>query len=437
MDIWVAEIVNGAARDLRPLGPPVNTPGNERSPWLDATSGTLWFASDHLPGLGGYDLFTAPYNTQGVGTPVNAGVPFNSPANDLYPMVLPQRGEGWLTSNRKGSFAAKGETCCNDLYRWRFPATADTLPVPVAIADTTVPVAITDLQAFQGRFPLKLYFHNDEPDPRSWAITTRVDYGDAYTAYRSLLPEYEREQEDPAVIDRFFTEEVDRGWNELNELTVALQKALDAGNSMTLEVRGHASPLARNDYNRNLSSRRIESLRNFLRKADDRSLLPYLNGTSANGATLVVRELPFGEEQAAAGVSDDLRDLKRSVYSLGAAQERRIEVVAVEWNDLSSSEKKDRLLKFVGPLEQGTPRQFVFTIPNNGQTPLRTTGGQADCGCTTAVLPDQAIPPGGSAEVIVEFSGRAPLGPFRRTVTVELDGAPGRIDLVIEGTVVP
>ena len=47
------------------------------------------------------------------------------------------------------------------------------------------------------------------------------------------------------------------------------------------------------------------------------------------------------------------------------------------------------------------------------------------------------VRPGSEVPVVVVFNGRAPLGPLERTVTVRTNGTPERIELVIEGEVVP
>jgi len=95
-------------------------------------------------------------------------------------------------------------------------------------------------------------------------------------------------------------------------------------------VRGYASPLAKSDYNKNLSLRRIESLVHYLERWDSGALLPYLNGTAANGGRLFIERSPCGKSTADASVSDRLDDLRHSVYSVGAAKERRIEIEQVE-----------------------------------------------------------------------------------------------------------
>ncbi len=442
MDLWQAELYDGKAENLYPIGKPVNTPGDERSPWYDAVTNSLWYSSDFLPGHGGFDIFSAAFGDDMFAGPVNAGRPINSPANDLYPVYDPLHGEGWLTSNRAGSFATKGETCCNDLYR--FPITPEQkgtlVQPPVGTnASTLQPVrsssdVLTDLAK---RFPLKLYFHNDEPEPRSWTTTTPLTYSTCYANYIALETEYASANDDPAVITRFFEQAVHQGYHDLAELIGALWPVLEEGKSITLETRGHASPLARTDYNRNLSRRRIESLRNHLRTVDNGRLRPYLDHTASNGAKLSIEELPFGEERAADGVSDEPGDTKRSIYSVEAARERRIEVVALQLHTATNGIEYDRQVAQLGTLIQGMERITRFTIENKGASPMRLLHAEPDCGCTTAQLPAASIAPGDRAFVDVVFNGHAPDGPLRRTVGITTDGMPQRIELVIEGQVVP
>lgn len=436
-DIWQAELIDGEAKYIYPLDRPVNTPGNERCPWYDAATNTLWYSSDFLPGLGGYDIFSAAFSDDLFANPVNAGQPINSPANDLYPVHDPARGEGWITSNRVGSFAAKGETCCNDLYRFTLPHAE---PPTVAELDPQVirPMTVVErLSTMREQFPLKLYFHNDEPEPRSWATTTAQTYGDTYEKYTALQSTYEADNEDPLVIRDFFVNEVTRGFSELAALAEALFPVLEEGRTITVETRGHASPLARNDYNRNLSMRRIESLRNHLRTVDGGRLLPYLNGTASNGARLEIRELPFGEERAAQGVSDDLGNLRLSVYRVDAARERRIEVVALQLLERAEDVELERQTAQLGDLPQGMERRVRFTLQNSGDKPMRLLHAEPDCGCTTAKLPEGAIAAGESKEIEVVFNGHAPEGPLRRTVMIDTDGVPRRFMLSIEGRLVP
>ncbi len=337
MDIWRGMIIGTELIDKKPLGPPVNTPGNEVTPFLDASDNMLYFSSDFLPGMGGYDLFKSLLEYNGAGHPINLGVPFSSQANDLYPAVNGASGTGWITSNRAGSFAEKGETCCNDLYRFSYPQEK-----PVAVTpkpDTTELGAIKEKQerrltSLREKLPIRLYFHNDEPNPRSWDTTTVLDYAATYRSYAARRTEYDSawhaKPGDSTAFDAFFTRQVEPNYNLLNTFISLLEQALAEGQKITLQVRGYASPLAKSDYNKNLSLRRISTLIHYLERTDNGALLPYLNGTATNGGALVVVKKPFGKSTADTSVSDRLDDLRNSVYSVGAAKERRIEIEQVE-----------------------------------------------------------------------------------------------------------
>lgn len=439
MDIWQARLVDGAAVDVHPLPPPVNSPGNERCPWYDSRSGTLWFSSDHHPGFGGFDIFHSTFANDVFGPVMNSGRPLNSPANDLYPSFDIARDEGWLTSNRIGSFAAKGATCCNDLYRFkRSTATimAGTVEKEAKRDTQLVRSGTVELRMIADQLPLKLYFHNDDPDPRTRSRTTIQDYATTYRRYRSLMPAY-LSQGDAGELTRFFSDEVDKGYLDLAELTIALRRTLERGTSVSLDVKGHASPLALNDYNQRLSERRIESLRNHLMRVDGAALAPYLGSVAANGAVLHLRPLPFGEEASMPGISDELTDLEHSVYSVSASRERRIEIVAIRIDPSDSPTIERTLRKELGELRQDEQRVIPFLLENQGEQPMLILDVKADCGCTTADIRTDRIMPGGSLTVDLVFNGRAPFGPLERSVIIRTNGSPEMFRLVIEGTIVP
>lgn len=83
------------------LGHPINTPGNEMSPFVDA-EGRLYFSSDWHHGYGGMDIFTANKYSYGWGNVENMGNQVNSSADDMYFVFHPQSKIGYFTSNRAG-----------------------------------------------------------------------------------------------------------------------------------------------------------------------------------------------------------------------------------------------------------------------------------------------------------------------------------------------
>jgi outer membrane protein OmpA-like peptidoglycan-associated protein/tetratricopeptide (TPR) repeat protein len=82
------------------LGPEINTPGKEFSPFIHPDNQTLYFASDYLPGLGGFDLFYTRKNAAGkFQKPVNLGMPLNT-KDDEYSLVVSADGKtGYFASN--------------------------------------------------------------------------------------------------------------------------------------------------------------------------------------------------------------------------------------------------------------------------------------------------------------------------------------------------
>lgn len=77
--------------------------GNDRTPFLLTDGVTLFFASDRLGGMGGYDIYRTTYDaeTRTFSEPINIGVPFNSPADDFLFVPDEFNRRAWFASNRE------------------------------------------------------------------------------------------------------------------------------------------------------------------------------------------------------------------------------------------------------------------------------------------------------------------------------------------------
>ncbi len=79
----------------------INTGGNEKSPFMHSDSKTLYFASDSLPGLGGFDLFMVKQDEKGNWKkPVNLGYPINTDADEVSFIVSTDGKRGYFASNK-------------------------------------------------------------------------------------------------------------------------------------------------------------------------------------------------------------------------------------------------------------------------------------------------------------------------------------------------
>lgn len=79
-DLWKSELrEDGTWTKPENLGPEINTPGDENSPFIHPDDQTLYFASDYHPGIGGIDLFYVRKDARGkFFRPVNLGYPINT-----------------------------------------------------------------------------------------------------------------------------------------------------------------------------------------------------------------------------------------------------------------------------------------------------------------------------------------------------------------------
>jgi outer membrane protein OmpA-like peptidoglycan-associated protein len=98
----------------------INTKKDEITPYFDNETRTLYFSSKGHAGLGGFDVYKAIGDGKKWMSAENLGVPINSGADDLYFTISKNREEGFMVSNRKGGVALKNETCCDDIYSYKY-----------------------------------------------------------------------------------------------------------------------------------------------------------------------------------------------------------------------------------------------------------------------------------------------------------------------------
>lgn len=345
MDIWYAMIISeGKPGNCTNLGAPVNSDSNDVTPFYCNEEGMLYFSSNRNGGHGSFDIYRSQGFRNSWHQPENLGEEINSPYDDLYFTFQPCQCRcvkdstdtirqleacGFLASNRPGSLFTTDSNCCNDLFRWRRLRTTSTLPPP-----PTVTRALT----IQDLLPLSLYFHNDEPNPHTLDTTTTLDYSYTWHHYVQLANEYKGAQSNPAdarkrdsvqkAVDYFFNYELQKSHTEMQTLLQFILKDLQAGHHITLTIDGFASPLFEDLYNVNISKRRIDCFRNTLKRWNDQALLPYLNNGSLRLETLA----HGAADTNTVAPTDPRRNPRsvRSVYSLEAARDRRIDIVAVK-----------------------------------------------------------------------------------------------------------
>lgn len=422
MDIWYAK--KSESEDFESpvnLGDMINSPDNEVTPFYDVQSGKLFFSSDWHPGLGGFDIFSAKGTPLRFSRPQNMGAPINSRWNDLYYFVDNEKEVNYLASNRADLSINKQSTCCNDIYSVTFPKEIEPKEIE-----------IKTLAQLNEYLPVTLYFHNDRPNPRTTSKTTELNYLTTYKDYVALLPDYETEysrgmtgmKEEEAILDiqDFFKEYVEKGVKDLTLFTELLFLELEKGSTIELTVKGFASPLAKTDYNVNLTERRISSLINYLSEVDEGKFLPYLQSKS-----LSIKRIPFGEYTASNLVSDNLNDKRNSVYSRAAALERKIEIQSVNLisnEDTVPQIEFDKEIVKLGKRKNGIPIQVEFEIRNSGNSPLEIYKIEGACSCTIIEQEKFTLQKGETRTVKAEINTEQLFGELSKTITVFSNAEP-------------
>lgn len=111
-DLWKVRVNGNEFSTPENLGPEINTPGEEKFPYV-AKDGTLYYATDGLPGLGGLDVFKSVQNSGFYSTPVNMGSPINSRNDDFGFIIDKDNKAGYFSSNRTNT--GLGD---DDIYSW-------------------------------------------------------------------------------------------------------------------------------------------------------------------------------------------------------------------------------------------------------------------------------------------------------------------------------
>ncbi len=332
-DIWYCRIdKNGNCQPAVNAGEKINSPGDEICPFFVHQLQSLYFSSDWHKGMGGFDIFRSVWKQEFFAEPENAGYPVNSPLNDVYYSINSKNNRAYLSSNRLGSYFEEKQSCCNDIYSFAISP----LEEPPAPVDSSQLL----LQQMKVLVPLTLYFHNDEPEPRTKLTATKQNYKSTYENYTAMRNRYEREYTanlsgDQLLyaenrITNFFDDSVDAGMHDLDRFATLLEKVLDRGEHVKITMKGYCSPLASTDYNINLAKRRVCSLQNYFREYKNGLFLKYIDNNKEREGSIIFLEEDIGELPVSK-VSDDVKDTRNSVYSPYAAAERKIQIIAVSY----------------------------------------------------------------------------------------------------------
>ena len=107
---------DGSFKTPTNLGEKINTSGDDMTPFY--TDGNLYFSSNGIPTIGGFDIFKTSWNGSEWSTPKNLGFNYNTSYDDIYYSMNRDGKGGYVVSNRpdEAKKKLKSKTCCDDIY---------------------------------------------------------------------------------------------------------------------------------------------------------------------------------------------------------------------------------------------------------------------------------------------------------------------------------
>jgi tetratricopeptide (TPR) repeat protein len=131
------------------LGPEVNTPYNEETPFVSADNKDLYFSSEGHTGMGGYDVFKFDLSNPGSGL-VNLGYPVNTTENNLFYVPYGDGSTAYYAFRGPDSYGGR------DIYRVNvIPDAVEEKIVPEAVAAVpgAVPVVPVEVEVAEATEP--------------------------------------------------------------------------------------------------------------------------------------------------------------------------------------------------------------------------------------------------------------------------------------------
>ena len=273
LDIWRINLKEPGG-SLENLGPQINTPGNERFPFVRNDT-TLYFASDGHPGYGGLDLFRAHLNsTRERWSVENMGYPMNSAADD-FGITFGEGESGFFSSNRRD---ARGY---DNIYAFELPEIKITISGAVLDKDEEpVPGAIIRIVGDDGSNQKEIA---REDGSFKFKLNRGVKYvmkagAEGYLNQKQEFASTDKEEDadygidfilvavtKPSVLENIFYD-FDRASLRPESRTALdeLASILKENPHVTIEMRAHTDSKGSEAYNMDLSNRRAKSVVDYL-----------------------------------------------------------------------------------------------------------------------------------------------------------------------------
>ncbi len=283
-DIWYSHLSETGWSKAKNLGPEINTPFDEISPYIHVNNQTLYIVSNGYPGYGGYDIYVSEKKETGWAVPLNMGKPLND-HKDQYSFMVASDGALAYYSREESKNRSR-------LYRIDLPAEKIVKSKGNVVKGNVSDSKTNPLKASIELFDLKLNkrIARVNSDSVTGEYVMVLPGGSEYALYvrkkgylfHSLHFNYEEEASSEPVIKNIALIPVQQNASVvLNNLFFDLNKYelkpqsetelkevvdfLNQNPEVKIEIGGHTDNSGTEVYNQELSEKRAQSVAEFLK----------------------------------------------------------------------------------------------------------------------------------------------------------------------------
>lgn len=437
---------DGSFKTPTNLGEGINTAGDEITPFY--SDGNLYFSSDGIPTIGGFDIFKSAWNGSNWSTPENLGFNFNTSYDDLYYSLNRDGKGGFIVSNRpdEAKKKLKSETCCDDIYAFNIREVIIDL-LAIIVDENQEPLngaslklknltqaispdnkSIPDNNEYQfmldsdNNYQLVIEKAGYYPDSIKFNTAGIID---DFTVKRtiSLKPLPPEPVEDPndyetVTINQsirlnniYYDLDDDKILPDAEQDLEVLYDLLLKYPTMVIELSSHTDSQGKTRYNEQLSERRAQSARNWLldKGIEPDRIKPVGYGESqilnrcVNGVKCRDREHRLNRRTEFKIIAGPKTIEIKKTVTKGASQ-GAIEIkepVETPKTNLPKVEFKKAFVD-LGEVKRGDTALVNYEFTNTGSADLNIEVVTA-CKCTDLQWPRRAIKPGESGKIRVVF----------------------------------
>lgn len=290
LDIWYSILKNKDSwSEPKNLGPGINTPDDDNAPFIHANGRTLFFASNGLPGMGGFDIFLAQKTDTTWSAPRNIGYPINT-QNDQVALCISANGKkAYYTDDNTDITAGRSL-----LYTFDLPDTLQSLVTPTRYVKGKIVDKKTQqpLSSSIELYDLKVQQKVAEfsSDPQTGSFLAVLNKGSEYAFYvskagylfKSLtfsvtdsvssinleIPLESIEKDRAEILNNIFFNSGEFTLDDKSK--VELDRMVDFlknNKQISIEISGHTDDVGTDQVNLVLSKKRAQSVMDYLQKS--------------------------------------------------------------------------------------------------------------------------------------------------------------------------